>query len=258
MGCDRGEDIFYIDVLPFERHISIVTPLNDENKRRRSDPKTIPESRRALYHTGFYISTVALRQCLVRAARRRGKAGSKRPTPTPNVLFFFLHRPIRTLCHLSCVPKKGDPKKGTRRKFFTPCSVVLGTFRKLALRAQTVRNASPSDSVAWLNFRMGIPCKNLRFKSLPQPRTSPERPYDIFGHPSWPKEASHRANALHCLHPAFTSGTASAGRLRPKAEFARASGRGLRRVKNIACTRVFARARCSGHEGDVQKKMPSS
>ncbi len=33
--------------------------------------------------------------------------------------------------------KKGDPKKGTRRKFFTACSVVLGTFRKLALRAQT-------------------------------------------------------------------------------------------------------------------------
>ena len=59
------------------------------------------------------------------------------------------------LRHLSCVPKKGDRKKGTRRKFLTPCSVVLGTFRKLALRAQTVRNASPSDSVAWLNFRIG-------------------------------------------------------------------------------------------------------
>ena len=34
---------------------------------------------------------------------------------------------------LAC-PKKGDPKKGTRRKFFTPGSVVLGTFRKLADR----------------------------------------------------------------------------------------------------------------------------
>jgi len=32
-------------------------------------------------------------------------------------------------------PKKGDPKKGARRKFFTPGSVVLGTFRKLALWA---------------------------------------------------------------------------------------------------------------------------
>jgi hypothetical protein len=61
-----------------------------------------------------------------------------------------------TSCHLSCVPKKGGPKKGTRRKFFTPCSVVLGTFRKLAFQAQTVRNASPSDSVACLNFRMGL------------------------------------------------------------------------------------------------------
>src|SRR5574341_440887 len=92
-------------------------------------------------------------------------------------LFFCtpVHRPAQGMCkkqsdplrlsvepqnnkgsrHLSCVPKKGDPKKGTRRKFLTPCSVALGTFRKLALRAQTVRNASPSDSVAWLNFRMG-------------------------------------------------------------------------------------------------------
>ncbi len=59
-------------------------------------------------------------------------------------------------CHLSCVPKKGNPKKGTRRKFFTACSVVLSTFRKLAFQAQTVRNASPSDSVACLNFRMGL------------------------------------------------------------------------------------------------------
>jgi hypothetical protein len=47
---------------------------------------------------------------------------------------------------------------------------------------------------------------------------SPEWPYEIFGHPSWPKGASRRASA-HCL--------------RPKAEFARSSGCGLRRVKNI-------------------------
>ena len=37
-------------------------------------------------------------------------------------------------CHLSCLPKQGDRKKGTRRKSFTACSVVLGTFRKLADR----------------------------------------------------------------------------------------------------------------------------
>jgi hypothetical protein len=58
-------------------------------------------------------------------------------------------------------------------------------------------------------------------KALPQPRTScidrrdgsPERP----------------------LHPALVYGRviARAGCLRPQAEFARASGRGLRRVKNI-------------------------
>jgi hypothetical protein len=65
-------------------------------------------------------------------------------------------------CHLSCVPKKGDKKKGTRRKFLTPCSVVLGTFRKLTLRPQTVRNALPLDSLAWLTFRMGV----SGFKSL--------------------------------------------------------------------------------------------
>ena len=40
----------------------------------------------------------------------------------------------------------------------------------------------------------------------------------FLGHPSWPKAASRRANA-HCL--------------RPLAEFARASGRGHRRVKNF-------------------------
>ncbi len=53
-------------------------------------------------------------------------------------------------------------------------------------------------------------------ESLPQPRTSPERTYEILGHPPWHKGASRRANA-HCL--------------RPQAEFARASGRGLSRVK---------------------------
>ena len=119
--------------------------------------------------------------------------------------------------HLSCVPKKCDRKKGTRRKFLTPSSVVLGTFRKLALRAQTVRNASPSNSVAWLNFRMGTTQESL-ILSLPKLRTSQERTYEIFGHLSWPKVASQRANA-HCL--------------RPQAEFARASGRGLRQVKNF-------------------------
>jgi len=29
--------------------------------------------------------------------------------------------------HLSCTPKKGNRKKGARRKFLTPCSVVLTT-----------------------------------------------------------------------------------------------------------------------------------
>jgi hypothetical protein len=41
-----------------------------------------------------------------------------------------------TLRHLSCVPKKGDPKKDTPAVLLVrPCSVGLGTFQKLALRA---------------------------------------------------------------------------------------------------------------------------
>jgi hypothetical protein len=94
--------------------------------------------------------------------------------------------------HLSCVPKKGDPKKGTRREFFTGMLGRPRTFRKqpafvygrvfaragyalhglysrsalistghrlinagrrLAnLRASDIRNTLPSDSVACLKF----------------------------------------------------------------------------------------------------------
>ena len=120
-------------------------------------------------------------------------------------------------CHLSCVPKKGDPKKGTRRKFFTACSVVLSTFRKLALRAQTVRNASPSDSVAWLNFRMGS-MQETSIQIFTQTPRVPGADLRNFGAPVLAKEASRRANA-HWL--------------RPQAEFARSSGRCLRRVHNF-------------------------
>jgi len=44
------------------------------------------------------------------------------------------------------------PDSSTRRKSCTACSITLGTFRYLALQAQTVRNALPSDSVACLNL----------------------------------------------------------------------------------------------------------
>jgi hypothetical protein len=90
-------------------------------------------------------------------------------------------------------------------------------------------------SIATRVFRSELPgaWASQNQKLYPNPARPRSVPYDICGHPSWPKEASRRANALHCLHPAFTSGTASAGRLRPQAEFARASGRGLRRVKNV-------------------------
>ena len=136
----------------------------------------------------------------------------------------------------------------TRRKFLTPCSVVLSTFRKLALRAQTVRNASPSDSVAWLNFRMGTMQEAPILIFTPNPARPRSGPTKFWGTQSIPPltpaplplrgegkrrgcliiEASRRANA-HCL--------------RPQAEFARSSGRGLRRVQNFV----------TGREGDVQK-----
>jgi hypothetical protein len=67
-----------------------------------------------------------------------------------------------------------------------------------------------------LDFAFPLAVKEVT--SFTQPRTSPERTYEILGHTSWPKVASQRANA-HCL--------------RPQAEFARASGRGLRRVQNF-------------------------
>ena len=64
--------------------------------------------------------------------------------------------------HLSCVPKKGDPKKGTRRKFFTPCSVVLSTFRKQPALAHGTRKRWPqarqppgSDSPKCFTFGLG-------------------------------------------------------------------------------------------------------
>jgi hypothetical protein len=60
---------------------------------------------------------------------------------------------------------------------------------------------------------------------LPKPRTSLERPYEILGHPYWPKVASRRANA-HCLRPNCPDEVG-------EAEFAQTSGRGLRRVHNF-------------------------
>ncbi len=78
----------------------------------------------------------------------------------------------------------------------------------------------------------------LDSSSSTQPRTSPERTYEILRHTSWPKEASRRANA-NCLHPAITSADARSARCSRRtslplfAEFSRASERGRRRVQNF-------------------------
>ncbi len=79
------------------------------------------------------------------------------------------------------------------------------------------------------------------FKSFQKPRTSPERPYEISGNTTWPKEASDSlrcpssnyeegpmitvfgARGIHCLHPRFRKSRVSEA----EGKFARASGRGL-------------------------------
>jgi len=68
--------------------------------------------------------------------------------------------------YLSCVPKKDNPKKGTRRKSFTAGSAALGTFRKPALRASDIRNASPSGLVARPDLRPGLPVCGLTYRDF--------------------------------------------------------------------------------------------
>ncbi len=79
---------------------------------------------------------------------------------------YFCHIKGFILCHLSCVPKKCDRKKGTRRKFFTPGSVVLGTFRKQPALARGTRKRWPkarqpagSDSPKCFTLGLGRPAK---------------------------------------------------------------------------------------------------
>ena len=92
------------------------------------------------------------------------------PSPSKNSLSPFL-----------LARRKVTPKKGTRRKFLTPGSVVLGTFRKLGLRPQTVRNASPSSSVARLNFRMGTMQEAPIQIFTPNPAYSRSGPMNFLG-----------------------------------------------------------------------------
>ena len=56
---------------------------------------------------------------------------------------------------LAC-PRKVTQRRAPGENFLPAYSVVLGAFRKLALRASNIRNALPSDSVACLKFSHGI------------------------------------------------------------------------------------------------------
>ena len=121
---------------------------------------------------------------------------------------------LLTVTFLACprkVSKEGHPTK-----------ILHGVLS----RPQYISETRPagSDSPKCLTLGLGRTpkfsngSKATKLWLYPDPARSRSGPYDIFGHPSWPKEASHRANA-HCL--------------RPQAEFARSSGRGLRQVKNF-------------------------
>ena len=79
---------------------------------------------------------------------------------------------------------------------------LVNAGRRLAnLRAQTVRNASPSDSVAWLNFRMG-PARNFDSNLHPKPRTSLEQTYAL--HSRW-RTRRRWVQAVHRVRPAGRS-----------------------------------------------------
>ena len=88
----------------------------------------------------------------------------------------YLNAATSPFCHLSCVPKKGDRKKGTRRKFFTACSVVLSTFRKhpaLVYGRVFARAGYASTHKRWVQARQpsgfGHPkCFTLGLNRLPK------------------------------------------------------------------------------------------
>ncbi len=86
-----------------------------------------------------------------------------------------------------------------------------------------------ADSVAYLNFRMGS------VKDFNQPRTSLERPYEILGNTTWPKEASGSLRCPSSNHEEGFMITVFGARALSEAEgkFARASGRGLSRVQKF-------------------------
>jgi hypothetical protein len=105
-------------------------------------------------------------------------------------------------CHLSCLPKKGDPKKGT------PATVLGRAARSSSVRFENspfgqmkhsglgqFETLHPRTRSHSGKGRMGKDPE--RQKPFPKPARPWTRPYEIPGHTSWPKGASRRGNA-HC------------------------------------------------------------
>jgi len=107
---------------------------------------------------------------------------------------------------LAC-PKKGGAKEGH------PAAILVrharsssAHFRNSGFALRQSEMFNPLTRSHDGNDRMGWSL------AVPKLRMSPERPYEIMGHRSWPKEASRRAD-VNCL--------------RPEAKFSRRSGHGL-------------------------------
>ena len=76
-------------------------------------------------------------------------------------ILFLFRAASHALVTFLVFPRKVTQRRAPDENFLTACSVILGTFRKLALRASDIRNASPSDSVARLKFSYGTPDSRL-------------------------------------------------------------------------------------------------
>ena len=109
------------------------------------------------------------------------------------------------LCHLSCVPKKGDPKKGTPAKIL---------YARLG-RPRYISETRPAGSDSPKCFTLGLG-RLPKFSHGNHPRSSDSKPFPNPARPrSGPTPCTRAAalvgagcrrnfsNAMHCLHQRF-------------------------------------------------------